>query len=44
VHRPSGYQEARIEAVPTFIIGRQKLTGVQNKETLEGVIGEAMEP
>ncbi len=34
------YYEANITAVPTIIIGRRVLQGIQNKETLEAVIEE----
>ena len=34
------YEEAGVTGVPTFVIGRQVLTGLQNQETLEAVIEE----
>jgi predicted DsbA family dithiol-disulfide isomerase len=32
------HDEARIEGVPAFFIGKQRLTGLQSKETLETMI------
>ncbi len=37
------YEEARITAVPTFVIGDRALPGLYGKETLERVIAEAMQ-
>ena len=34
------YDEAGVTGVPMFVIGDQKLTGLQSKETLEAVIDE----
>ena len=34
------YEEAGIQAVPTFVIGGAKLSGMQSKETLQAVIDE----
>ena len=34
------YQEAGVSGVPMFVIGEQVLTGLQDRETLEAVIGE----
>jgi predicted DsbA family dithiol-disulfide isomerase len=34
------YQEAGVSGVPMFVIGEQVLTGLQDRETLEGVIEE----
>ena len=34
------YQEAGVTGVPMFVIGRQVLTGLQDRETLEAVIEE----
>jgi predicted DsbA family dithiol-disulfide isomerase len=34
------YQEAGIQAVPTFVIGGTKLSGMQSKENLQAVIDE----
>jgi len=34
------YQEAGVSGVPMFVIGEQGLTGLQDRETLEGVIEE----
>jgi predicted DsbA family dithiol-disulfide isomerase len=36
------YEEAKIQAIPTFIIGEHKLSGLYNKEALEKVIEEQM--
>ena len=34
------YEEAGVTGVPMFVIGRQVLTGLQDRETLEAVIEE----
>ena len=34
------YEEAGVTGVPMFVIGRQVLTGLQDRETLEVVIEE----
>jgi len=34
------HQEAGVTGVPMLVIGSQVLTGLQNRETLEGVIEE----
>jgi predicted DsbA family dithiol-disulfide isomerase len=34
------YEEAGVTGVPMFVIGSQVLTGLQERETLEAVIGE----
>ena len=34
------YEEAGVTGVPMFVIGKQVLTGLQDKETLEEVIRE----
>jgi predicted DsbA family dithiol-disulfide isomerase len=36
------YQEAGVSGVPAFFIGRNRLEGLQGKETLERAIDEAM--
>ena len=36
------YEEAGVSGVPMFVIGGQVLTGLQDKETLEAVIGEEL--
>ena len=36
------YEEAGVTGVPMFVIGGQVLTGLQDKETLEAVIGEGL--
>ena len=36
------YEEAGIQAVPTFVIGGTKLSGMQSKENLAAVIDEEM--
>jgi predicted DsbA family dithiol-disulfide isomerase len=36
------YEEAGVTGVPTFVIGDQVLTGLQDQETLERVIGEEL--
>ena len=36
------YREAGITGVPVFVIGDQVLTGLQDRETLEAVIGEEL--
>jgi predicted DsbA family dithiol-disulfide isomerase len=36
------YEEAGVTGVPMFVIGRQRLTGLQDKETLKAVIEEEM--
>ena len=36
------YEEAGVTGVPMFVIGGQTLTGLQDRETLEAVIEEAM--
>ncbi len=36
------YEEAAVTDVPMFVIGSQVLTGLQDKETLEGVIEEEL--
>ncbi len=36
------YEEAGVTGVPMFVIGNQTLTGLQDRETLERVIGEEM--
>jgi len=36
------YEEAGVTGVPMFVIGGQVLTGLQDKETLEDVIGEVL--
>ncbi len=38
------HNEAKISAVPTFIIRDQRLQGLQSRETLERVIGSAKVP
>ena len=38
------HKEARISAIPTFIIEGQRLQGLQSKETLERVIDFAQRP
>jgi predicted DsbA family dithiol-disulfide isomerase len=45
VHRRAlrhAYEEAGVSGVPMFVIGGQVLTGLQDKETLEAVIGEEL--
>jgi predicted DsbA family dithiol-disulfide isomerase len=36
------YEEAGVTGVPKFVIGNQVLTGLQDRETLEAVVGEEM--
>lgn len=36
--------EVNIQAVPTFIIGKQIIAGVRSKETLEQIINEELKP
>jgi predicted DsbA family dithiol-disulfide isomerase len=36
------YEEAGVSGVPMFVIGNQVLTGLQDRETLEAVVGEEM--
>jgi predicted DsbA family dithiol-disulfide isomerase len=36
------YAEAGVSGVPRFVIGNQVLTGLQDRETLEAVVGEEM--
>ena len=36
------YEEAGVTGVPMFVIGGQVLTGLQDRESLEAVIEEAM--
>ena len=36
------YEEAGVSAVPMFVIGERVLTGLQDKETLEAAIDEAL--
>ena len=36
------YQKAGVTGVPMFVIGSQVLTGLQDQETLEAVIGEEL--
>jgi predicted DsbA family dithiol-disulfide isomerase len=36
------YEEAGVTGVPMFVIGDRVLTGLQDKETLEAVIEEAL--
>jgi predicted DsbA family dithiol-disulfide isomerase len=36
------YEEAGVTGVPMFVIGRQVLTGLQDRETLEAVIVEEL--
>jgi len=36
------YEEAGVTGVPMFVNGNQVLTGLQNRETLEAVIGEEL--
>ena len=38
------HQEAGVTGVPMFVIGRQVLTGLQDRETLEAVIEETKPP
>jgi predicted DsbA family dithiol-disulfide isomerase len=36
------YEEAGVSGVPMFVIGEQVLTGLQDRQTLEAVIGEEL--
>src|SRR5439155_15213749 len=36
------YDEAGVTSVPMFVIGEERLTGLQDKETLEAVIEEQL--
>jgi len=36
------YEEAGVTGVPMFVIGRQRLTGLQDRQTLEAVIEEEL--